>query len=107
MNERWRRRLPSLLYIGTPIFTAAVTLSVWATLVYVSPAPVPWFGAALATLVGVNAALAVAGPAYSGVLVGRTMGFRVGIAMTRGAAGLVVHAVLIVTVPLFWYALVR
>jgi hypothetical protein len=94
-----------LLYVGTPIVTAAVTISVWGTLVYLNPPPMPGAKAGLLTLIGLNAVLAAAGPAYSGLLVGRTRGIQIGIALARGAAGFVVHAVLIVAVPLFCSAL--
>lgn len=100
VSNRWHGWPFALLYVGTPIFAAILSVSVGGGLEYFrSPSSFPLKAFWLGTLC-LTAALSFAGPAYSGILVGSTQGLRIGIGLARGVVGLVVLLVLIAAVAL-------
>jgi hypothetical protein len=93
-DRKRRQRLPSLLYFGSPLFTAAMTASLAVAATYFLPGPTPAMKTTFWSLLCLNAALAAAGSGYSGLLTPAPLPRRILRAVYRAAAGLALHAAL-------------
>lgn len=90
--RKWRQRLPSLLYYGPPLLTAAMSASLAVAATYFLPGPTPAMKMTLWSLLGLNAALAAAGSGLSGLLPPGPPAYRVFRAVISAMTGLSLHA---------------